>query len=214
MMRAAKLEREVRFIQRGAVLSRNHWDRRHVFFKSVQERRRRRAVDLMEAALDELKKLGPDPYLREGYIKNGAEFEMDSMPDRLASAIQHLKTAIPKYAVERDVDGERSLATRQLMDRLVDSSQRLYAFCNVKVLNHMLECDWFGRGTEYLADHRDLKSFLGRKQAVVGLRFEKMVSIPYEDFLSANLKEDWQALPPHPQHWVPGYTLEPPWLRW
>jgi len=213
LKQAQKLEREVRFIHRCAALSRHVLDSNRVFLPTPQEKSRTKAIKSMKVALEELKKLIPDEYLRDAYLRDHAISDLERLRDLLPITIQHLETAQPQYALTRRTNERGVTEMRQLVDRLVDACQRLYANCDFKIINHLLKCSWLGRGSGNAVTAGDIKQSLVRKMRGASIRADGQLTIPKEDLLSADIQEDWQKLPPSPDNWMPGYVLEASWLR-
>lgn len=214
LKRAKKLEREVRFIHRCAALSRRTLDDEYVFFSAPQEESRKRAIRLLRTALKELERLAPDPYLQDAYVKDDGAADITRLTaDQLPKAIEHLNTADPKYAMTRRTNAEGVTEVRQLVDRLVDSCQRLYANCDFKVINRLLDCSWLGRGIGHVVAQKDIERSLERKMRATTIRADGRLAIPEEDLLAADVREGWRKLSPHPDNWMPGYVLEAPWLQ-
>lgn len=214
LKRARKLEREVRFIHRCAALSRRVLDDEYVFFSAPQTKSRKRAIRSLQNAMKELERLAPDPYLQDAYIRNdGAADIARFTTDQLPKAIEHLNTANPEYAMTRRTNEEWVTEIRQLVDRLVDSCQRLYAYCDFKVINRLLSCSWLGQGIGHEVIAKDVERSLERKMRATTIRADGRLPIPEEDLLAADIREGWRRLPPHPDNWMPGYVLEASWLQ-
>lgn len=213
LKRANKLEREVRFIHRCAALSRHVLDSDHVFLSESQTNSRERAIKSLAAALTELERLAPDPYLQDAYLKDQGAADIEELTDRLPAAIWHLETAKPEYAMTRRTNERRATEIRQLVDRLVDACHRLYANCDAGIINRLLDCAWLGLENGRAVTPKDIKTSLERKMSATEIRADGRLAIPQEDLLSADMREEWRKLSPHPDNWMPGYVLEASWLR-
>ncbi len=235
MKQATKLEREVRFVIRGAFLSRHHLEESQIFFKADQDKHRSRVIKYLESAHRELKWLVPDPFLAKGYFTPEAQPSIEHLAALIPAAIKHLRDALPQYPVQRNslgnTKGERrkkkaplkipSMLRRQLLDRLFDACNRCYAYHSPEAVNLLLSCHWLGQGVDYVATWKDVEAFRERTKIVEAERVKdleqeggKIKVIPYEKFRFVDPWKDREPILSPLGGAEPGYGYDAPWLRW
>jgi hypothetical protein len=198
-----RLEREVRFVQRLAVIAGPKGQQLPHYGPPEWKYKKEVAIEAINDASGKLNVLLQDEFLLSALASGEKLSQLIELRKLLPKVAEVLTDVTVDYAVIRDGKYAKSY---QMVNRVVDTCCRIYGDCDLKILGKILECSWLRRD-DWDGDPRRVRELMNetidRKQNEHGLRLAK------EDYVGAGLVGEWQSM----LAWPPATTLDPPWME-